>query len=204
MIERFMRMSRNCLSRLWSRHVPGRRLQLLLLAAVWACWTLPCAGQTNGGDLEARVKAAYIYNFTKFVYWGEGMSGAPSSPITIFVLGSDAVGDLLGKFARTQTSGQPILVKKISTASDHLSSCRLLFVSRSAEKQLPEIFRQLRGTDVLTVSDISGFTRQGGMIGFVIEDARVKIQINLQAATTAGLKISAKLLEIARIVSSED
>ena len=127
-----------------------------------------------------------------------------TSPITIFVLGTDPIGDLLENFSKKQTSGHPIIVKKINAETDDFSSCHLFFIGQSAKQQLPALFKQLQGTKVLTVSDISGFAHQGGMIGFVIEDGRVKIQINLRAVNHAGLKISAKLLEIAKIVSSED
>jgi hypothetical protein len=190
--------------RLHTRHVHGRWLQLLLFASVLIHSTYPCLGQAASGDLEARVKAAYIYNFTKFIYWGGGVAEAPISPITIFVLGTDAIGGLLENFSKKQTPGQPIIVKKINAETDDFSNCQLFFIAQSAKPQLPAIFKQLGSAKVLTVSDISDFARQGGMIGFVIEDGRVKIQINLQAVNNAGLKISAKLLEVAKIISSED
>ncbi len=187
-----------------SRH--GRRwmLHLLLAALLLVGSSVPCFGQAAGGDLETRVKAAYIYNFTKFVYWNRNADDDPTGPITIIVLGTDDIGGMLDNFSKKQTSGRPIIVKKISAGTDDFPSCHLFFIGRSARQQLPSILKQLQGTNILTVSDIPEFALQGGMIGFVIEDGRVKTQVNLRAARNAGLTISAKLLEIAKIVSSED
>jgi hypothetical protein len=189
--------------RFYIRHFHGRWLQLLLFVLLLVYATLPCFGQA-GSDLGARVKAAYIYNFTKFIYWDMGSGDALTGPITIFVLGTDPIGDLLEDFSKKQISDHPLIVKKIATETNDFSSCHLFFITQSAKQQLPSVFRRLLGTNILTVSDIPGFARLGGMIGFVIEDGRVKIEINLPAINNAGLKISAKLLEIAKIVSGED
>jgi len=150
------------------------------------------------------VKAAYIYNFTKFVYWQKGADTAQVNLVTIFIVGDDPIGDLLAGFSKKQASGQTIIVKKIGAESLDPASCQLLFIGRSEERQLPILLRQVEGTSVLTVSGISEFALQGGMIGFIVRDGRVKIEINLPAVNKAGLKISAKLLEIANLVSSED
>jgi hypothetical protein len=182
----------------------GLRSGLLFVALAWGHATLPCLGQVGGADLEARVKAAYIYNFTKFVYWQKGADTALASPVAIFIVGDDPIVDLLENFSEKQASGQTITVKKIGAESLDPTSCQLLFIGQSAERQLPALLKQLQGTSVLTVSGISEFARQGGMIGFIVKDGRVKIEINLDAVNKAGLKISAKLLEIARIISSED
>ncbi|MCX6554668.1 MAG: YfiR family protein [Candidatus Aminicenantes bacterium] len=188
------------------QHGHGWWLRLLLLTSVlfFPFFPFHCLGQAAGGDLEAQVKAAYIYNFTKFIYWDKGANEAQTSPINIFVLGTDPIGGLLEDFSKKQTSSHPIIVNKIDAETKIFSSCQLFFIAQSEKQQLPSVLRQLHGTNVLTVSDISGFAHQGGMIGFVIEDGKVKIEINLQAVNNAGLKISAKLLEIAKIVSSED
>jgi hypothetical protein len=161
-------------------------------------------GNTAGSNLELQVKAAYIINFTRFVYWDTKERHQITSPVTVCVLGSDPIGDLLDDFSKRKTDGPAVFVNKIKNKSNYITSCQLLFVSRSEQLQMPAILELLKGTNVLTVSDIDGFARHGGMIGFFLKDGRVKIEINMRAINRTGLKISAKLLEIARIVSEED
>jgi hypothetical protein len=191
-------------SRLHPQGRNGRWSTLQLLASVLVYLTLPCLGQATGDDLEAQVKAAFIYNFTKFIYWDREAGDARTVPITIFVRGTDPIGVLLEDFLKKQTSDLSLIVKKINAEENDISKCQLLFIGHSEKEKLPAIFRQLQGTKVLTVSDIPGFARLGGMIGFIIEKGRVKIEINQHAVSKAGLQISAKLLEVAKIVSSED
>lgn len=159
--------------------------------------------KSSNENLESQVKAAYIYNFTKFVYWNPAESNIKSDPVIIYVLGTDPVGNLLDDFSKKQAEGQSIIVKKIKKEFTDIANCNLLFISQIEKVRLPAILKQLDGTNVLTVSDIPGFTRQGGMIGFFIQNDKVKIEINLKAVNKAGLKISAKLLEVAKIVSDE-
>jgi hypothetical protein len=161
-----------------------------------------CAGQHNIGSKEVRIKAAYIYNFTKFVYWGTQSCDAATNPIIISVLGADPVFDLLEEYAKNQTQNHAIKVQKITKDMIDFKGCQLIFISHSEPQHVSAILKQLQGTKILTISDISGFTRSGGMIGFIIENDRVKLEINLNSVKKAGLTISAKLLEIARIVSS--
>ena len=197
-------MNGKCESRLHPQGRNGRRSPLQLLASMLVYLILPCLGQTVGDDLEARVKVAYVYNFTKFIYWDKETGNARTGPITIFVQGTDPIGVLLEDFLKKQTSDLSLIVKKINAEENDLSECQLLFIGHSEKERLPAIFRQLQGAKVLTVSDIPDFARQGGMIGFIIEKGRVKIEINLRVVNKAGLKISAKLLEVAKIVSGED
>jgi hypothetical protein len=144
------------------------------------------------------VKAAYVYNFTKFVDWGpeEGASNPPP-PITICVIGNDPVGSALDEVATLQAKGRPIKVLHV-TGRENVPPCHILYVSSSEEPQLPRILSQVEKAAVLTVSDIPHFVEQGGMIGFVPERGRVRIEINLPRARAAGLTVSSKLLEIAR------
>lgn len=157
-------------------------------------------------NVEARVKAAYLVKFTKFIYWDSRAANARSSisPIIISVLGSDPVGGLLDNFSQNQKSGSPIIVNRIGKDLNNLENCNLLFISKQEAARLPTIFKQLEGSNVVTVSDINNFARRGGMIGFVVDEDRVKLEINLDATNRAGLKISAKLLELSKIITKAE
>lgn len=151
------------------------------------------------GELENKVKAAYIYNFTKFVDWPGDGSNDTSEPVKICFVGSDPLRTLLGELNNREVKGRPLKIVRFKELNS-LESCKIVFISRSEEPQLPQILQRLQGTHVLTVSDIPGFAHKGGMISFVTENDRVKIEISQKAVRQAGLKVSAKLLEVARAI----
>jgi len=154
--------------------------------------------ETGARETEARIKVAFVYNFPKFIDWPDEPR-ATEAPIRICVLGTDPMGTLLGDLSLRTVRDRLIEVATITDRTP-LSSCQMLYIGRSEEQQLPVVLQQARGTPVLTVSDIPLFAHLGGMIGFVIEQDRVRIEINPGALLQAGLKARAKLLEIARIV----
>lgn len=169
-----------------------------VLLAVCGAFAALQARPVWAGDLEAKVKVAYIYNFTKFIEWpGDGAAGG--EPVRICVIGTDPIRTMLGELTSREVKGRPLKIVRIKELSA-LAPCHLLFVSRSEESLVPLILQRLQGTHVLTVSDIPRFAQRGGMVNFVTEKDRVKIEINQRAVRQAGLKISAKLLEIARVV----
>ena len=144
-------------------------------------------------DLETKVKAAYLYNFTKFVDW----PNLPPDSLRICVVGNDPVGGMLGELSNRQVKERPLKIE-VNTPMD-IALCQVLFISRS-EKKWEDILGRLRGAGVLTVGDQNGFARSGGVVGFYSEGGKIKLEINPAAARSANLKISAKLMELSRTV----
>lgn len=176
---------------------------LLLLVVFINTLSVPSSSASTQSELESKVKAAYINNFTRFVYWKNQQQSGTKNQIVIGVLGSDNIGEILEDFSKKKNDDQSIIVKKFKKRVSEISDCNLLFIAQSEQQQLSQILKQVEGANVLTVSDIPGFAKRGGMIGFFIEQNRVRIEINIKATNKAGLKISAKLLEVARIIDSE-
>ena len=147
------------------------------------------------------VKAAYVYNFTKFVDWAaeDGVTDR-SSTVVVCVLGSDPVGSALDEIASLESKGRPILVHHIQPG-EIIPACHILYIGNSEAARLAAILAQVGQAGVLTVSDIPRFAEQGGMIGFALERGRVRVEINALRVRGAGLRISSKLLEVARIVT---
>ena len=148
------------------------------------------------GDLENRVKTAYVYNFTKFIEWPGEKSA--TEPIRICFIGNDTLRTTVGELKNRQVNGRSIKIVRFSDTG-LTAPCDILYISRSEEHRLPQILERLAGAPVLTVSDIVQFSRRGGMIGFVTENERVKIEVNPRVLRQAGLKASAKLMEVARV-----
>jgi hypothetical protein len=155
---------------------------------------------------EYEVEAAYLSNFGRFVEWparagaASGQSGAgPSNagPFYVCVLGQDPFGSLLDAALKGETIGAAPIVAKRIAGPEEAAGCRILFVSSSKDSQLNAILAALGTSNILTVGEMPGFTRRGGMIQFVVSANRVRFEINLTAAQRAGLTLSSELLKVA-------
>jgi hypothetical protein len=143
---------------------------------------------------EFQVKAAYLYNFGKFISWPANGS---SSSFLICVLGRDPFGAILeSTIAGDSIDSKKLVVKRISSTHE-AESCRILYISNSEAADLPEILPSVQKLPIATVSDIPGFINHGGIIEFVLRENRVKFKVNLMAARQAGLTLSSQLLKVA-------
>jgi hypothetical protein len=148
-------------------------------------------------SLEYQVKAAFLLNFTKFIEWPPAAFELPNSPVTICILGEDPFGGSLNQIvAGESVNGRNIAVLRIDRPPAQ-KVCQVLFWGKSnaPSKAVPEL-----GPGVLTVGEGERFVREGGMIGFLIDNRRVRFDINQSKAEGAGLKLSSKLLSVARTV----
>jgi hypothetical protein len=173
------------------------RLAAATLLLVWGAWT---ATPVVAAPTTADVEAVFLFNFSQFVEWPPQAFPDPSSPIIIGVLGADPFGAALDDVVRGEVvTGRPLMVRRFQHI-EQLTDCHILFVSRSERARLQAIVEMLKGRSILTVSDVEGFASEGGIIGFVLVDNKVRLRVNLQAAHEAGLTLSSKLLRPAQIV----
>ncbi len=146
---------------------------------------------------EYQIKAAFLFNFAKFVRWPPSAFTDPKASMVIGILGANPFHDDLAQMVRNKTvDDHPLVVKEIHASSD-ATNCHILFISSSEKARLAEVLKDLKGTSVLTVSEMDHFTESGGMINFVVQEAKIRFEINNEAAAGAGLKISSKLLVLA-------
>jgi hypothetical protein len=192
-------MIASCRPRYRRRGQRSARLALALFAA-----SFPGAGSAQeGSDLEYRVKAAFLYNFSKFVDWPVGVFDGTQAPLVIGILGEDPFGPILDQTVAGKTIGSRPFAIQRGLQLDELQNVHVLFISRSETQRLAELFGALQGRNVLTVSEIEEFAQRGGIISFLMEQSKVRFQINPAAADGAGLRISSKLLRLAQVVSTE-
>ena len=152
---------------------------------------------------EYQVKAAFLYNFAKFIGWPEKAFVGAEEPIIVGVLGEDPFGEILEEILAGKTvGGRSLSIKRFSRLAN-LERCHLLFVAESEAARTAEILARVGRAPTLTVGDGAGFAEHGGMIGFVIEERRVRFDINLNAIQDASLKPSSQLLKVARTVVRE-
>jgi hypothetical protein len=149
---------------------------------------------------EYHVKAAFLFNFAKFVEWPPQAFKSPSDPIAICVVGKDPFGDALEQAVNGRTAqGRSFTLRQLTDAHQ-AAGCQILFVSSSERKRLPSILREIKTSGVLAVGESDNFTAEGGVVNFRIEGGTVRIQINVEAAAQQQLHISSKLLGLAEIV----
>jgi len=186
--------------RLWrDRGVLPRRIIATVL------WLLLVAssvlGQAKPGEYQ--VKAAYLYNFGRFVEWPSNITTASTGSFTICVLGEDPFGPALDSTLTGETRGnQKVAARRISSPQEYVD-CQILFISTSEAKRLKKIIEALGNSAVLTVSDIPGFSQRRGMIQLVMEGNRIRFEVNLAATQRAGLTLSSELLKVATAVRKD-
>lgn len=175
-----------------------RRAPAVLVLALLAALATAGASRAQTAQ-EYEVKAAFLYNFTKFVEWPAHAFADGKSSLRLCVLGDNPFGDSLNAVAGEEVGGHRITVVRSGSISDP-SGCHILFISRSEKERLPRILSEVRNAPVLTVADSQGFLEQGGIINFILEGSKVRFEIDQASAEKAGIKISSKLLQLARRV----
>lgn len=167
---------------------PALLLAASLLAPAWSG-----AQQTAS---EQELKAAYLYNFAKFVEWPPDLFESPSSPLNVCVFGEDPFGRLLDGVIQGEKAGGQSLAAVRPDRIQELRSCHVLFISRSERGRMGEILASVRNQNVLTVGEGEEFLRRGGMIAFVREGSKLRFLIEKKAVEKAPFKISSKLLAL--------
>jgi hypothetical protein len=175
-------------------------LRGLLLVLAWALGPFAARAQV-AGFTEHEIKAVYLYNFANFVTWPAAAFEAPRSPIRYCVFGDSPVADSLLDALKGETiNGRPLLMQRPAGPGE-LKGCHVLFIAASRRDRLTEALRALDGSPTLSVSDIEGFSRSGGMVTLRVENARIRPVINTSRLERAGLVASSKLLRLAEVIT---
>jgi len=169
---------------------------MLIAPLAWAF------GSQDGDDDSAtageyQIKAAFLFNFAKFVDWPPRKFTEPNSPLIIGIVGSDPFGGLLEEQVQDQRINDRTVVVKHVEDIEELRKCHIIFICRSESDRLGSILNEVRGDNVLTVGETDKFISKGGIINFVMVGDRVRFEINNSAARHAGLKISSQLSSVA-------
>jgi hypothetical protein len=167
---------------------------LILLSLMLPVVTVSSLAQQ--APTESQVKAAYLYNFGKFVRWQNDRTPGPNA-LEICVLGKDPFGGVLDRtVAGESVDGRPITVKRVAKVQE-AAPCSILFVSSSEEGRLGSVLASAQPLSVLTISDMPHFAEKGGMIGFVKQEDKIRFEVNRKAAEQSHLVLSSELLKVA-------
>lgn len=179
-------------------HSLGPKLTALVVA--WGLLATPALHAQNPKPTDYDVKAAYLYNFGRFVEWPEKVAATQSSSFTVCVFGQDPFGRSLDATLSGETIGGRLIVAKRISSEEESGNCQILFLSLTDDSRLNRIIADLDKKAVLTVSDMPQFVKRGGMIQFVLEGKKVRFEVNLTATQHAGLTLSSELLKVATAV----
>lgn len=150
---------------------------------------------------EYQVKAAIVYKVAKFVDWPADAFISPSAPVVLCVAGDDPFGQYIDNLHGETIHGRPLIIRRSGINRKALGRCHIVFIGDASEKDT--VFESIADNPVLTIGDAKGFAEAGGMLGLSIDNNRVAFEVNLIAARGARLDISASLLQLATIVTSQ-
>jgi hypothetical protein len=187
-----------------ARRFVWRQPYALFLASLLAFVGAPVDRAQEGSPGEYQLKAAFLFNFAKFIDWPPASFPNPQSPFVICILGTDPFGPVIDEVLKGKSiADRPVAVERIKTIAQ-IRQCHMVFVSQSESFHLADIVQSMHGACVLLVGEADGFAEAGGTIQFALEDNHVRFLINPDAAARAGLKVSSKLLSLARVIHDSE
>jgi hypothetical protein len=189
---------------------------IFLALALFVVLIVPHAWADSAQSLEYQVKAAFLYNFIKFVDWPEETSDS-NEPIIIGIVGKDPFEDAFKPLQEKEAKDRKVIIQRFEgfveleksgkkekdqphPKNQDIQKCHLLFICPSESERIADIIASVKGHSILTVGDIQGFLESGGIVNFVIEENKVGFEINIAAAEHAKLKIRSQLLRLAKRV----
>jgi YfiR/HmsC-like len=184
-------------------NIQARQLRCFPMAIL--CFMVAAAGlwAQSSKPTDYQVKAAYLYNFGRFIEWPPTAASAKNDSFMVCVLGRDPFGATLDSaLAGEIISGKHVVARRISNLQES-ANCQILFLSADEDGRLKQVIETLNKEAVLTVSDIPKFSQRGGMIQFVLEGNRIRFEVNLTATQHAGLTMSSELLKVASAVRKD-
>jgi YfiR/HmsC-like len=176
----------------------GRLLSYVIMCSVLL--GVSRAFSRSEDDAEYKVKLAFLYNFAQFVEWPPDAFADADAPLTVCVAGEDPFNAELEQSLRgRKAGGHPVEIRRFKPDDDP-RACHIIFVRASEKKAAGRILASLNGSNTLSVGEAKGFAERGGIINMTLEENKLRFEVNVDAAAQTRLKISSKLLALAKIV----
>jgi hypothetical protein len=183
------------------REREGRRRFGILILATWASLSIVSRGSAQANPTsEYAVKAAFLFHFAQFVEWPTAAFKDANAPLIFCTLGEDEFHGALDDSINGKTiENRPLRVQHLKQLQE-VEGCQVIFISANEKKRIPALLASLKGSPVLTVGESEHFAQEGGMIGLFLEENKIRFEINLASAEHAKLKLSSRLLALAKTV----
>jgi YfiR/HmsC-like len=177
----------------------GNHFRLMLGLAMAVVFTIARPMRADESAGEYKVKAAFIYNFAQFVDWPDKAFAGSDSPFVLAVVGKDPFDGILEQVVAGKLIGGRRIVVQHFDSVDQIGTCQILFVPTTEDDSLSQIIQKVHSSAVLTIGESDDFDSTGGCFRFFTEDDKMRFEVNQEAAEVAGLRVSSKLLKLARI-----
>lgn len=149
---------------------------------------------------EDRVKAAFVFNFIKFVEWPDTAFKTPAASLNVCVWGTNNDAAVMMALHRKTAKQRALKVIAVDD-TQQLGQCHVLFLPQNSQDTFKTVLRAIADRKILSVSDINDFARNGGLIGLFKSDEKMRFAINVEATQRSGLRMSSQLLKFGKIVS---
>jgi hypothetical protein len=178
-----------------------RRADLILAVVAWSVLTVvPALSADDSTVDEYQVKAAFMLNLARFVQWPTAAFESTTSPLVVCVVGADPFGPALDQSLQGRSVfGHGVRVRRGVDPADN-AGCHVLYLPSSEEPRLVDLLSHAKRASLLTVAEIRRFAEQGGIVALLIQDRRVRFEVNVDAAERAGLRIDARVLSLAAAI----
>jgi hypothetical protein len=191
---------------------------IFIIITAWL-FLVPFLQPVRGDDVtnqEYQIKAAFLFNFLKFVEWPKSKTKDPNEPIIIGIIGENLFKDAFENLKNRSIEGKKVIVKQYKGISEFdnapkehpqikaIRESHLLFISPSEKIFALNILESVKEYGVLTVADYKGFLEAGGIINLVMEEKKVQFEINMIAAKQSGITIRSQLLRLAKKVIRQE
>jgi hypothetical protein len=191
---------RNAKIRSGPAHERRTRLAATVLAGLISITSVHMARAEGVTTSEYQVKAAFLFHFSQFVEWPEESFKDAHSALTYCTIGGDPFHGALDASLSGKTIGARSFRVMHFKQAQEIQGCQVLFIGAGEKKLIPAILASAKGNSVLIVGESEHFVQEGGMIGFLLEENKIRFEVNLEAAQKANLKISSRLLALAKSV----
>jgi len=192
----------------------------IFVVVVLVLFVGPQAWADSTASREYQVKAAFLYNFIKFVDWPKEKVADPNAPLVIGIIGKDPFENAFEPLQEKEARDRKVVIQRFEgfveleksgkkkkdqphPKSQDIQKCHLLFICPSESERIADIIASVKGHSVLTVADTQGFLESGGIINFIMEEQKVRFEINVTNARRAKLQIRSQLLRLAKRVIDE-
>jgi hypothetical protein len=177
---------------------PSFAAGLALLLLIGGLLMVPALGQSISREFP--LKVAFLYNFANYIEWPAAAFKSPTSPFVVGVLGQDPFGSYIDELTKKTVRGRPIVYRHYDSTQD-IGDCNLLFIGATvSDAEFLAAVEATRQRHVLIVTEATGLARRGSVVNFFVEQNRLRFEINPEAAQRRELRISSKLLSLARLV----
>jgi len=177
---------------------------LLLLCS--GIFVYAAADKSGKSYKEYQIKAAFIYNFMKFIDWPKEQAG--KKVFTLGIVGKSPFGDAFDSIIKKKIKDKELVLKQFGgfeqlEKKGSIKECHLIFICASEKENIKQIIETVKDSSILTISDTAGFLESGGIINFLFENNKVRFEVNVTAAEKAKLEIRSKLLRLAKRVAQQ-